>query len=167
MRIFSFIPAFAVLATALTGAALPVEPGQDNCGYEVGCELAQSAAKRDFFEYPTHTARGLTNAALLRRGLPLNKPIMRRGASNLLSILPPILRNYQLFQALPSVALRLTLLRCPSQSLNLSPSLNLGRSVAVELLGSGASPTARLAMSPGPRQLRPSITMTLTPPMRS
>jgi len=80
MRIFSFIPAFAVLATALTGAALPVEPGQDNCGYEVGCALAQPAAKRGFFEYPTRTVRGLTNAALLRRGLPLNKPIMRRGA---------------------------------------------------------------------------------------
>ena len=97
MRIFSFIPALIVLATALTSAALPVEPGQDNCGYEVGCELAQLAAKRDFSGYPTRTARGLTNAALLRRGLPLNKPIMRRGASNFLSILSLVLRNFQLF----------------------------------------------------------------------
>jgi hypothetical protein len=98
MRIFSFVPALAVLVAAVTGAALPVEPAQDNCGYEVGCELAQLAAKRDFLEYPTRTVRGLTNAALLRRGLPLKNPIMRRGAFNLRDITPwAILKIFQLF----------------------------------------------------------------------
>lgn len=83
MRIFSFIPPLAVFVTAVTGAALPVEPIQDDCGYKVGCELAQLAVKRDLFEYPTRTIRGLTDAALLRRGLSLNNPIMRRSAFDL------------------------------------------------------------------------------------
>ncbi|KAF9646479.1 hypothetical protein BDM02DRAFT_3188819 [Thelephora ganbajun] len=76
MRVFSFIPALAVLVTAVAGAALPVD---DNCGLEKGCEVAKLAIKHDFFEHPTRTIHGLTNAALLRRGLPLKNPILRRG----------------------------------------------------------------------------------------
>ena len=77
MRIFSFITALAALSTAVVGATLPRE---DNCGFEIGCELARLASKRDFSgEHATSTVRGLTNAALLRRGLPLKNPIMRRG----------------------------------------------------------------------------------------
>jgi len=81
MRIFSLIPALAVLVAAVAGTPIPADPAGDNCGYEVGCETAQQlSGKRSFFEHPTRTIRGLTNAALLRRGLPLKYPIMRRGA---------------------------------------------------------------------------------------
>ena len=76
MLIFFLIPALATLATAVTGATLPVE---GNCGFEIGCEVAQLATKRDVSGYPSRTVRGLTNAELLRRGLPLKNPIMRRG----------------------------------------------------------------------------------------
>ena len=79
MRIFSLLPALAALATAVAGVALPRQDG--DCGFEVGCELAQSASKRDFS--PAHAARtvpGVTNAELARRGLPFKNPIMRRGA---------------------------------------------------------------------------------------
>ncbi|KAF9651403.1 hypothetical protein BDM02DRAFT_867254 [Thelephora ganbajun] len=76
MRIFSFIPALAALVAVVAGVALPDD---DNCGCEVGCEIAKLATKRDFFEHPVRTIRGLTNAALLRRGLPLKNPILRRG----------------------------------------------------------------------------------------
>ena len=80
MRIFSLIPALAVLVAAVAGSPFPADSADGNCGYEIGCEVAQSAAKRDFFEHPTRTVHGLTNAALLRRGLPLKNPVMRRGA---------------------------------------------------------------------------------------
>jgi len=76
MRIFSFIPTLVALITAVAGSALTRE---DNCGAEAGCEVARLASKRNFFEHPTRAAHGLTNAALLRRGLPLKNPIMRRG----------------------------------------------------------------------------------------
>jgi len=77
MRVFSLIPALAVIVTAVAGSALPREA---NCGTEAGCEAARFASsKRDFFEHPTRAVHGLTNAALLRRGLPLKSPIMRRG----------------------------------------------------------------------------------------
>ena len=77
MRIFSLIPAVAALVTTVAGVALP---RQGDCGFEIGCDLAQSTSKRDFSG--KHAARndlGLTNAELLRRGLPLKNPIMRRG----------------------------------------------------------------------------------------
>ena len=74
MRILSFIPALAVLVTAVAGAALPAG---DKCGSEIECITAQSAAKRDLSELDI---RGLTNAERLRRGLPLKSPILRRGA---------------------------------------------------------------------------------------
>lgn len=79
MRGFSFIPVLAALVTAVAGAALPRQG--DNCGYEIGCELAQLTSKRDFSgdRVARSGASGLTNAALIRRGLPLKSPIMRRG----------------------------------------------------------------------------------------
>lgn len=77
MRFFSFIPALAAIVTVVAGAALPVR--EDNCGFEMGCEAAQLVTKRDFSQHPSRTVRGLTNAALLRRGLPLKNPVMRRG----------------------------------------------------------------------------------------
>ena len=76
MRIFSFIPALAALATAVVGVALP---GQGDCSFETACE---PASKRGFSgEHAARNDPGLTNAALLRRGLPIKKPIMksRRG----------------------------------------------------------------------------------------
>jgi len=78
MRIFALVPVLAALATAVAGAALP---RADDCGYEMGCDVAQSISQRDFFgERVARTVPGLTNAELLRRGLPLKDPIMRRGA---------------------------------------------------------------------------------------
>ena len=79
MRIFSFIPALAILVTAVAGVSLPRQ--DDNCGSEIGCELAQSVTKRDISgEHAARTVPGLTNAELARRGLPLKDPIMKRGA---------------------------------------------------------------------------------------
>jgi hypothetical protein len=78
MRIFAIIPALAVLATAVSGLSLP---RQDNCGYEVGCDLASQMTKREFSgELPARDLLGWTNAELLRRGLPLKDPIMKRGS---------------------------------------------------------------------------------------
>lgn len=78
MRIFALIPALAALATAVAGAALP---RADDCGFEMGCDLGQSVTRRDFSgEHAARTVPGLTNAELLRRGLPLKGPVMRRGA---------------------------------------------------------------------------------------
>lgn len=75
MRIFSFVPAFAALITAVAGLALPVDV---SCG-EMGCDAVQAAHKRHFLEHPARAARSLTNAELLRRGLPLKSPVLRRG----------------------------------------------------------------------------------------
>ena len=78
MRIFSLIPVLAALATAVAGASLP---RTDNCASEAGCGVVQARAKRDFSRQRfSRTIRGLTNAQLLRRGLPLKDPIIRRGA---------------------------------------------------------------------------------------
>ncbi|KAF9786807.1 hypothetical protein BJ322DRAFT_1019393 [Thelephora terrestris] len=71
MRVLSIISALAAVVTAVAGAALP-----GNCGSEIGCDLAQLTAKRDFL---AHDARDLTNSERLRRGLPLKSPILRRG----------------------------------------------------------------------------------------
>ena len=79
MRIFSLIPVLAALVTAVAGVSLPRQ--DDNCGSEIGCELAQSVTKRGFSdERAARTVPGLTNAELARRGLPLKDPILRRGA---------------------------------------------------------------------------------------
>ena len=75
MRISSFIPTLAVLVTAVVGAALPTD---DSCGSELGC--ARLAHKRHFVDHSGRNIRGLTNAQLIRRGLPLNPPVLRRGA---------------------------------------------------------------------------------------
>jgi len=60
----------AALVTAVAGSALP---RADCDGSEMGCGVTQSTTKRDF------SGVGLSNAALLRRGLPLKNPVMRRG----------------------------------------------------------------------------------------
>ena len=75
MRFFSFIPVLAALFTAVAGVSVP-----DDCANtEIGCET-YSAAKRGFVEHPARNARAVTNAELLRRGLPINYPVLRRGA---------------------------------------------------------------------------------------
>ena len=82
MRIFALIPVLSALATAVAGASLP---RADNCVFKIDCPLDQAPAKRDFSHHRfSRTAHGLTNAELLRRGLPLNDPIIRRGAFPLL-----------------------------------------------------------------------------------
>jgi len=58
MRIFSFIPALAAIVTAVAGVAIPDTQG---------------------LVLPVRTVRDMTNAERLRRGLPPNSPIMRRG----------------------------------------------------------------------------------------
>lgn len=65
MRAFSFIPVLAVLVTAVAGVPTT---GQ------------VPPTKRNSIEYPARDVYGLTNAELLRRGLPLNGPVIRRGA---------------------------------------------------------------------------------------
>lgn len=74
MRIFSFIPVLAALVTAVVAAPT------DNCGSsEMGCG-GNGASKRDFLERPARSGDGsLTNAELLRRGLPPKDPFLRRG----------------------------------------------------------------------------------------
>lgn len=79
MRIFALIPVLAAFATAVAGVALP---RADDCGFEMGCDLGlgQSTTRRDLSgERAARAVSGLTNAELLRRGLPLKGPIMRRG----------------------------------------------------------------------------------------
>jgi len=100
MRIFSLIPVLAALVTAVAaGSALSRE---DNCGAEAGCEVAQLASKRDFLGHPTRAVHGFTNAALLRRGLPLKNPIMRRGTLTWSwQIAPPLLRKFQFVLGTP------------------------------------------------------------------
>ena len=83
MRLFSFIPTLAVLVTAVMGAALPRDVETDDCGAEAGCKYAGLSLKRDVFEHPSRTVNEMTNAELLRRGLPLNNPVVRRGAYTL------------------------------------------------------------------------------------
>ena len=80
MRPFSLISTLAVLITAVVGAALPRDANTDGCGAEAGCKYAGLTLKRDVFEHPSRTVNELTNAELLRRGLPLNNPVVRRGA---------------------------------------------------------------------------------------
>lgn len=86
MRILSFIPALAALVTAVAGASVHGEltkRGFSGChNTEMGCADYRSHHdhKRDVVEYPTRDVHALTNAELLRRGLPLNNPVMRRGA---------------------------------------------------------------------------------------
>ena len=78
MRIISFIPALAVLVTAVAGVALPA---MTNCGADIDaeCGLANLANKRNFVGHSARSGHGLTNAQLLRRGLPINPPVLRRG----------------------------------------------------------------------------------------
>ena len=75
MRFFSFIPVLAALVTAVAGVAVP-----DDCAdTEMGCNPHLSA-KREFVPHPARdNNRAMTNAELLRRGLPMNYPVLRRG----------------------------------------------------------------------------------------
>ena len=82
MRIFSFIPALVAFITAVAGAPCPGPPVVAGCGFEGGCEVANLATKRNFFEHPVRTVHGLTNVELLRRGLPLKHPIMKQLRTN-------------------------------------------------------------------------------------
>lgn len=89
MRILSFIPTLAALATIVAAIALP-DSDEAGCGLEIGCDLAKhTQSKRD--DGPgcgleigcdlaklTNT-RELTNAERLRRGLTPKSPILRRG----------------------------------------------------------------------------------------
>jgi hypothetical protein len=72
MKIFALLPALAALVTSVAGIAIR----DDTCN----SEICAGPSKRDFIEHPSRTIHGLTNAELLRRGLPLNNPIMRRGS---------------------------------------------------------------------------------------
>ena len=77
MRIFALIPALVALVTSVSSTSVDT-----SCGLEVGC--GGGSNKRDFLEHPMRrTTHGLTNAELLRRGLPLKNPVMRRGAYTL------------------------------------------------------------------------------------
>lgn len=77
MRLLSFIPALVALVTAV--AAAPSNSG--NCqDSEIKCGPDPATSKRDFLEHPTRALHGLSNAELLRRGLPLKDPILRRGS---------------------------------------------------------------------------------------
>lgn len=77
MRIFLFIQTVVALVAVAACTSLPV---RQDCGpSEIRCRPDQLMGKRSFLELPARTVRGLTNAELLRRGLPLNYPILRRG----------------------------------------------------------------------------------------
>jgi len=83
MRFFSLLPALAALVTVVAGVALP--RAEECNSTEMGCDVSQSAAKRDF------SGRGPSNSDLLRRGLAIKNPIMRRGPppNNKPSAAPP------------------------------------------------------------------------------
>ena len=99
MRVFSTILALATAVTAVASAALPAK---NNCGSEIGCELAQLAAKRRF---PANIVRSFTNAERLRRSLPLKSPTLRRGAfASGCCAAPAVLKKFRLFYVPPSVA---------------------------------------------------------------
>lgn len=67
MRISSVVAALAVLVTAVAGCQ----------NSEIGCPANPPATdKRDL---SARNADAFTNAELLRRGLPLNNPVLRRG----------------------------------------------------------------------------------------
>ena len=73
-RFFSFIPVLAALFAAVAGVSVP-----DDCANtENRCE-PHFASKRGFVEHPARNVRAATNAELLRRGLPINYPVLRRG----------------------------------------------------------------------------------------
>ena len=88
MRIFSFISALAALVTTVVSVSVP-----DPCtNSEMKCDI-NVAPKRDFIEHPSRNVRAMTNAELLRRGLPLNRPVLRRGTFEWLQhIVSPLLR---------------------------------------------------------------------------
>jgi hypothetical protein len=117
MRILSFIPALAVLVTAVAGVATPPSCGDS----EIACGPDPTTIKRDFLEHPARDGHALTNAELVRRGLPLNAPVLRRGTFlPLFHITLPLLRHCRLLQVLPSVAPTLRL--CPHRrSRSLAP----------------------------------------------
>jgi hypothetical protein len=75
MRFFTIIPVLAALITAV--AAVPTNTV---CASEIGCDTPTPPSKRDFFEHPSRDEHAVTNANLLRRGLPLKEPILRRGS---------------------------------------------------------------------------------------
>jgi hypothetical protein len=75
MRFFALVPVLAALTTAVAGLSLARDDGCGNS--EMGCV---APTKRDFPEQPVARSVGqMTNAELLRRGLPLKAPVMRRG----------------------------------------------------------------------------------------
>ena len=76
MRIFSLVSVLAALTTAVAALAVSRDVG---CEFEMKCNR-QSPAKRDFSSQPVaRSDDGLSNAELLRRGLPPKGPVMRRG----------------------------------------------------------------------------------------
>ena len=78
MRILSFIPALAALVTAVASVAIP-----DTCNNsEMKC-VSNVVPKREFAQHLSRNVRAMTNAELLRKGLPLNRPVLRRGAFDL------------------------------------------------------------------------------------
>jgi len=73
MRFLSFIPALVALVTAVAAA-----PTDGSCkDSEIIC--SSQVTKRNFV-HPARDVHGVTNAELLRRGLPLKGPILRRGS---------------------------------------------------------------------------------------
>lgn len=77
MRILSFIPALVALVTAVMAAPSNKDACHDT---EMKCGHDSHSSKRDFLEHPARAVHALTNAELLRRGLPLNNPVLRRGS---------------------------------------------------------------------------------------
>ena len=74
MRIFSIIPALAALVTAVASVSV-----YDTCAGSEMRHETHVAPKRGFIEHPSCNVHSMTNAELLRRELPLNRPVLRRG----------------------------------------------------------------------------------------
>ena len=75
MKFFAILPAIAALVTAVAGASV----SRSDCHQsEFGCSVPVPP-KREFLDHPARDGHALTNAELLRRGLPLKNPVMRRG----------------------------------------------------------------------------------------
>ena len=74
MRIFSLLSALAALVTAVAAGTLPARDCVDSeivCGAQV--------TRREIIGHPARDVHGLSNAELLRRGLHLKAPVLRRG----------------------------------------------------------------------------------------
>ena len=94
MRLLSFIPALAALVAAVVAA--PANNGGCHDS-EIQCGPDPQTSKRDFLEHPARAVHALTNAELIRRGLPLKNPVMRRGKFlRLWCIVSRLLNNFSL-----------------------------------------------------------------------